>query len=59
MYCYNGRDRKIISVRVDPKKYDKIIKYIQEDNKNKWGGMLSFGYLVDKMMTEFIKDNNL
>lgn len=59
MYCYNGRDRKIISVRVDPKKYDKIIKHIQEDNKKKWGGMLSFGYLVDKMMTEFIKDNNL
>lgn len=57
--CYNGKDRKIISVRVDPEKYDKVIKQIKKVNAKIWYDKLSFGQLVDKAMEQFIKENNL
>lgn len=56
---FHTKTRKNISVRVDEEKYNKVLKHINEHNKNRYRDMLSFGVLVDEMMTKYIRENNL
>ena len=58
-YYFNTKIRKNISVRVDEEKYNKILRHIKEHNKDRSYDMLSFGVLVDEMMTKYIRENNL
>lgn len=49
--------KKLIAVRVNPNKYDSIMKYLQ-DKKEKSLHSYTFADIVDDAMDEFIKNHN-
>lgn len=52
--------KKMIAVRVNPQKYDLIMKYLQRKKENSINpSAYSFADIVDDAMDEFIKKHNI
>lgn len=48
-------EKKTISVRVNKKKYEKVIEHIKTMNKKYKWDKLTFGEIVDKALDNYIK----